>query len=102
MGQNVQEKKGKHREEKANFKKIKANVSRMTWLTVVIGTAFRGPPGLGGDSFGLSMALDSQSFFTGGGKAEPTVAIDTSPEEGKQIIMIAVEGKKEFPNDEEN
>lgn len=49
-------------------------------LTVVIGAAFLGPPGLGGDSFGLSMALDSQSFFTGGGKAEPTVAIDTSPE----------------------
>lgn len=47
--------------------------------TVVIGVAFRGPPGLGGDSFGLSNALDSQSFFTGGGTGVPTVAIDISP-----------------------
>lgn len=47
--------------------------------TVVIGDAFLGPPGLGGDSFGLSIALDNQSFFTGGGNAELTVAIDTSP-----------------------
>lgn len=48
-------------------------------FTAVIGVAFRGPPGLGGDSFGLSNALDNQSFFTGGGMADPTVAIDTSP-----------------------
>lgn len=48
-------------------------------LTVVIGEALRGPPGLGGDNFGLSNALDSQSFFTGGGTGVPTVAIDTSP-----------------------
>lgn len=48
-------------------------------FTVVIGAAFRGPPGLGGDNFGLSNALDSQSFFTGGGTGVPTVANDTSP-----------------------
>lgn len=48
-------------------------------LTVVIGTPFRGPPGLGGDNFGLSNALDSQSFLTGGGTGVPTVANDTSP-----------------------
>lgn len=51
-------------------------ISAITW---VIGAAFRGPPGLGGDNFGLSNALDSQSFFTGGGTGVPTVAIDTSP-----------------------
>lgn len=53
----------------------------MYWIfTVVIGVVFLGPPGLGGDSFGLSNALDNQSFFTGGGTGVPTVAIDTSPE----------------------
>lgn len=49
--------------------------------TAAIAIVFRGPPGLGGDNFGLSNALDSQSFFTGGGTGVPTVAIDTSPNE---------------------
>uniref|UniRef100_A0A2M3ZMA7 Putative collagen triple helix repeat protein n=1 Tax=Anopheles braziliensis TaxID=58242 RepID=A0A2M3ZMA7_9DIPT len=43
------------------------------------GAALRGPPGLGGDSRGLSRPLDSQSFFTGGGTGVVKVAIDTSP-----------------------
>lgn len=47
-------------------------------LTVVIGVAFLGPPGLGGDNFG-SNAPDSHSLLTGGGTGVPTVAIDTSP-----------------------
>lgn len=47
-------------------------------LTVVIGAAFLGPPGLGGDNFG-SNALDNHSLLTGGGTGVPTVAIDTSP-----------------------
>lgn len=50
--------------------------------------AFRGPPGLGGDNFGLSIALDNQSFFTGGGMADPTVAIDTSPEKRNFVLQI--------------
>lgn len=54
--------------------------------TAVIGTPFRGPPGLGGDSFGLSNAPDNQSFFTGGGTGVPTVAIDTSPALNIKII----------------
>lgn len=54
-------------------------------LTMAGGTAFRGPPGLGGDNFGLSSALDNQSFFTGGGTGVPTVAIDTSPNEMQTV-----------------
>lgn len=59
-------------------------------LTAVGGAAFRGPPGLGGDNFGLSNALDNQSFFTGGGTGVPTVAIDTSPnsQENKKRINL--------------
>uniref|UniRef100_A0A182U5E6 Uncharacterized protein n=1 Tax=Anopheles melas TaxID=34690 RepID=A0A182U5E6_9DIPT len=44
--------------------------------------ALRGPPGLGGDSRGLSRPLDNQSFFTGGGTGVEKVAIDTSPKMG--------------------
>jgi len=39
----------------------------------------RAPPGLGGERRGLSKPLGSQSFLTGGGKGEDTVAMDTSP-----------------------
>lgn len=49
------------------------------FITEVTGAALRGPPGDGGDNRGLSNALESQSFFTGGGTGVPTVAIDTSP-----------------------
>lgn len=48
-------------------------------LTFCTGCALRGPPGLGGDSRGLSKPLDNQSFLTGGGTGVDTVAIDTSP-----------------------
>lgn len=43
------------------------------------GAFFLGPPGLGGESLGLSKPLDSQSFFTGGGTGVENVAMDTSP-----------------------
>ena len=44
-----------------------------------MGAGLRGPPGLGGDRRGLSKPLGSQSFLTGGGRGEETVAMETSP-----------------------
>lgn len=46
--------------------------------TCWVGAVFRGPPGLGGDRCG-SRPLGSQSFLTGGGNGDDTVAIETSP-----------------------
>lgn len=48
-------------------------------MVPIWGVGLRGPPGLGGDSLGLSIPLASQSFLTGGGTGVDTVAIDTSP-----------------------
>lgn len=55
-------------------------------ITCCVGGAFLGPPGLGGESRGLSMPLESQSFLTGGGIGVATVAIDTSPILSQNII----------------
>lgn len=44
-----------------------------------MGAGFLGPPGLGGDSRGLSKPLGNQSFLTGGGRGDDTVAMETSP-----------------------
>lgn len=47
-------------------------------LTCCWGAAFLGPPGLGGESLGLS-GVGSQSFLTGAGSGVVNVAIETSP-----------------------
>lgn len=59
-------------------------------LTCDVGAALRGPPGLGGDNLGLSNALESQSFLTGGGTGVPTVAIDTSPVHINRFYSISI------------
>lgn len=47
-------------------------------FTCWTGAFFRGPPGLGGESLGLS-PVGSQSFLTGAGNGVENVAIVTSP-----------------------
>lgn len=47
--------------------------------TCCCGAAFLGPPGLGGESLGLS-GVGNQSFLTGGGTGVENVAIETSPD----------------------